>query len=118
MIVFIAQWFVNALGVLAAGYFVPGVSVASFYIALIVAAFLGVLNLLVRPILVVLTLPITLLTLGLFTFVINALLFWFLASFIQGFAVSGFFAAFFGALVVSVISFIGRHFISDVERVK
>ncbi|MBI5004649.1 MAG: phage holin family protein [Candidatus Lloydbacteria bacterium] len=115
MIVFIAQWFVNALGVLAAGYFVPGVSVTSFYIALIVAAFLGVLNLLVRPILVVLTLPITLLTLGLFTFVINALLFWFLASFIQGFAVAGFFAAFVGALVVSAISFIGRHFIEMID---
>lgn len=112
---FIAQWLVNALGVLATGYFVPGVSVASFYIALIVAALLGALNLLVRPILVVLTLPITLLTLGLFTFVINALLFWFLASFIQGFAVSGFFAAFLGALVVSVVSFIGKHFIEIVD---
>lgn len=115
MTAFIAQWFVNALGVLAAGYFVPGVSVSSFYIALIVAALLGALHLLVRPILVVLTLPITFLTLGLFTFVINAFLFWFLASFIQGFAVVGFFAAFFGALVVSAVSFIGRHFIETLD---
>ena len=81
----------------------------------IVAVLLGALNLLVRPILVVLTLPITFLTLGLFTFVINAFLFWFLSSFIQGFAVTGFFAAFFGALVVSVVSFLGKHFAEAID---
>ena len=115
MISFIVQWLVNALGVLVAGYLVPGVSVASFYIAFIDAVLLGALNLLVRPILVVLTLPITFLTLGLFTFVINAFLFWFLSSFIQGFAVTGFFAAFFGALVVSVVSFLGKHFAEAID---
>jgi putative membrane protein len=110
-----AQWLVNALSVLAAGYIVHGVSVGSFYTALIVAVLLTALNILIRPILVVLTLPITLITLGLFTLVINAFLFWFLSSFIQGFSVSGFFAAFFGALVVSAMSFIGKHFVEAID---
>jgi len=110
----IAQWFFNAFGVLTAGYFIPGVSVVSFYTGLIVAVILGALNLFVRPILILLTLPITFLTLGLFTLVINAFLFWFLSSFIKGFSVSGFFAAFFGALTVSVISFLGRRIIEAI----
>jgi putative membrane protein len=97
-------WLINALSLLAVAYFLPSVSVASFYIALITALVLGLLNTLIRPVLVLITLPITILTLGLFTLVINALLFWFVASFVAGFGVAGFWSAFWGALLYSVIS--------------
>ncbi len=93
-----------ALALLGVEFLVPGVEVASFYTAVIVALILGLLNLIVRPILVILTLPITIVTLGIFIFVINALLFWFAASFIEGFAVSGFLAALLGSLLVSLAS--------------
>lgn len=97
-------WLVNAVSLLAVAYFLPSVSVASFYIALIAALLLGLVNTLIRPLLVLITLPITILTLGLFTLVINALLFWFVASFVEGFRVAGFWSAFWGALLYSVIS--------------
>ena len=97
-------WLINALSLLAVAYFLPSVNVASFYIALITALVLGLLNTLIRPVLVLITLPITILTLGLFTLVINALLFWFVATFVAGFAVAGFWSAFWGALLYSVIS--------------
>jgi len=97
-------WLINALSLLAVAYLLPSVSVASFYIALITALVLGLLNTLIRPVLVLITLPITILTLGLFTLVINALLFWFVASFVAGFHVAGFWSAFWGALLYSVIS--------------
>ena len=97
-------WLINALSLLAVAYILPSVSIASFYTALITALVLGLLNTLIRPLLVLVTLPITILTLGLFTLVINALLFWFVASFVQGFRVDGFWSAFWGALLYSVIS--------------
>jgi putative membrane protein len=97
-------WVINALSLLAVAYLLPTVSVASFYTALITALVLGLLNTLIRPLLVLVTLPITILTLGLFTLVINALLFWFVASFVEGFHVAGFWSAFLGALAYSVIS--------------
>lgn len=116
MAALLAQWLFNAFGVLAAGYLVSGVSVDSLYTGLIVAVILGALNLFVRPVLLFLALPITLLSLGLFTFVINAFLFWFIASFIDGFSVTGFGAAFFGALIVSFASFLGKRFIDALEQ--
>lgn len=83
-----------------------GVSVDNFYIALIVALIWGVVMLTVRPILGLLTLPINLLTLGLFSFVLNALLFWFIASFVQGFYVAGFVAALLGSVILSCVNWI------------
>jgi len=109
----IAKWFISALSLLAAAYFIPGISVASFYTALIVALFLGIVNAFIRPILVVLTLPINVVTLGVFIFVINGFLFWFLSTFIKGFYVSGLGVAIVGALVVSVFSFLGNKFIAS-----
>ncbi|MCD5381971.1 MAG: phage holin family protein [Candidatus Pacebacteria bacterium] len=99
---------ITALGLLIAAYVVPGIAIANLYIAIIAAIILGLLNLIVRPVLVVLTLPITILTLGLFMFVINAALFLFVASFVDGFAVQGFLAALIGSLIVSVVSAIGN----------
>lgn len=103
----IARLFVVALALLAAAAYIPGIVVANPYTALIVALLLGLLNLIVRPILFVLTLPITILTFGLFSFVLNAGLFWFVASFVEGFTVDGFIPAFLGALVMSVANWVG-----------
>jgi len=97
-------WLINALALLALPYLVPSVQVDSFYTALVAALLLGLVNTLIRPLLVLLTLPVTVLTLGLFVFVINGLLFWFVASFVEGFRVAGFWSAFFGAIVYALIS--------------
>lgn len=100
------RWLVNALALLAVAYLYSGVKVDSFTAALIAALVLGLVNALVRPILVVLTLPVTLLTLGLFIFVINALLFWLVAEVVKGFTVTGFMAALIGSILFSIITLI------------
>ena len=97
-------WLINALALLAIKYIMPSITVDSFVTALIVAVVLGLINTLVRPIFVILTLPVTILTLGLFIFVINGLLFWAAGSFIPGFHVEGFWAGVFGAIIYSIIS--------------
>lgn len=97
----------TALALLLSAYLVPGIVVDSFYIAVVTAIVLGLLNLFIRPILIILTLPITILTLGLFVFIINASLFWLASTFIQGFAVSGFIPALIGTFIVSIVSAIG-----------
>ena len=105
---FILKLLITALALLLVAYLLPGVAVSSFYIALIVAVLLGLLNLIVKPILVVLTLPINILTLGLFMWVINGFLFWFVGTFVDGFSVDGFLTAIIGALIVSVFSWLGE----------
>ena len=80
--------------------------VDTLYTAIIVAVLLGVINMVVRPILVLLTLPLTILTLGLFLFVVNASLFWFVGSFVEGFVVEGFAAALLGSLIVSFVGWV------------
>lgn len=112
MLKLITKLLIIVIALLVVSNYVPGIIVESFYIALIVAVILGLINLLIKPILLVLTLPINLLTLGLFTFVLNALLFWFVASFVQGFEVNGFIPAFIGAFIVSVFSWLGNRFLS------
>jgi len=99
-------WLVNALALLALPYVFPGVKVDTFGAALIAALALGLINALIRPLLILLTLPVTLLTLGLFIFVINGLLFWWVGSFVDGFHVSGFWSGFFGAIIYSIISWL------------
>jgi putative membrane protein len=100
----IISWVINALALLALPYIFDSIRIEGFYTALITALVLGLVNALIRPILIVLTLPLNVLTLGLFTFVINGLLFWFVASFVKGFSVAGFWPAFWGALVYSIVS--------------
>jgi len=100
----IIGWVINALALLALPYVFDSIRVDSFYTALITALVLGLVNTLIRPILILLTLPINLLTLGLLTFVINGLLFWFVASFVKGFFVAGFWPAVGGAIVYGFIS--------------
>src|SRR5881628_3279633 len=96
-------WLINALALLALPYLVPSVQVDSITTALVAAALLGLVNTLIRPLVVLLTLPATVLTLGLFIFVINALLFWAVGSWVQGFHVAGFWSAFLGAILYSII---------------
>ena len=97
-------WLINAAAVFALPYVFDSIRVDTFYTALIVALILSILNTIVRPILLVLTFPITFLTLGLFIFVLNGLLLWFIASFVKGFTIAGFWPAVFGAIVYSLIS--------------
>lgn len=98
----ILKWVLSAAALLLVAYLYPGVQVASFGAALIAALVIGLLNMLVRPVLVVLTIPITILTLGLFLFVINAALFWAAASMLTGLHVDGFGAALVGSLIYSL----------------
>jgi putative membrane protein len=97
-------WLINALALLALKYLMPSITVDSFVTALIVAVVLGFINTLIRPIFIILTLPVTILTLGLFIFVINGLLFWAVGNFVPGFHVDGFWSGVFGAIVYSIIS--------------
>jgi len=99
----LVNWLLSATALLAVAYLYSGVVVSSFSAALIAAAVLGALNMVVRPILVLLTLPVTLVTLGLFLFIVNALMFWAAASLVTGLSVKGFGAALIGSLIYSVL---------------
>ena len=100
---FILKWLLSAAALLAVAYLYSGVVVTSFTGALIAAAVLGALNLVVRPLLVLLTLPVTVVTLGLFLFIVNALMFWAAASLVSGLSVTGFGAALIGSLIYSLL---------------
>ena len=106
MIKLVVRWLLLACALLLVAYLYTGVTVASFGAALFAAFVLGLLNTIVRPLLVLLTLPVTLLTLGLFLFVINALMFWAAAGLLAGFNVSGFGAALIGSLIYSLASMV------------
>ena len=104
MIRLLIVWLINALALMAVAYLMPSIQVSSFGAALVAALVLGLVNAVVRPVLVLLTLPVTILTLGLFIFVLNGLLFWMVGSWLQGFWVGGFWAGVLGAIVFSIIS--------------
>jgi putative membrane protein len=104
MLTLLARWIINAARLLLVAYLYSGVQVGSFTAALVAALVLGLVNAVIRPILVILTLPVTILTLGIFLFVINALLFWFVAEIVGGFTVTGFMAALIGSLLFSIIT--------------
>lgn len=111
----IAKLIVVALVILALPSFVPGISIAqsAFGTALLVAILFGILNAVVRPLILLIAFPITILTLGLFSFVVNALLFWGVGSFVKGFEVTGFMPALIGSLIVSVVSSILHMVLSE-----
>ena len=98
------SWVFNAMALIAVAYFVPGISVDGFGSALLAALVLGLVNTLIRPLLVLLTLPISLLTLGLFILAINGFLFWLAGSVLKGFAVAGFWDGVIGAVLYSIFS--------------
>ena len=99
----ILKWLLSAVALLAVAYLYSGVQVNSFGSALIAAAVIGLLNMVVRPVLVILTLPVTIVTLGLFLFIINARLFWAASGLLGGFHVNGFLAALIGSLLYSLL---------------
>ena len=99
-------WLINTVALMAVAYLMPSVTISSFGAALIASAVLGLVNTVIRPVLVLLTLPVTVLTLGLFIFVINGLLFWMVASWLEGFDVAGFWSGVLGAIVYSLISWL------------
>lgn len=108
----IAKWILVALAFLALPSFIDGISIASFTTALIIAFFWGLAILTVRPVLNLVLLPINILTLGLFSFIINALLFWGIGSFIKGIEISGFVPALLGSLVITAANFIADKILS------
>ena len=106
MVRLLVAWLINALALLALPYVVPSIQISSFGTALVAALVLGLVNTLIRPLVLLLTFPATLLTLGLFIFVINGLLFWAVSTFVDGFHVAGFWSAMLGAIVYGVISWL------------
>jgi len=114
---FLLRVIVNALAIMLAASIVPGIAVDGLVSALAAAVLLGLINAFVRPVLLILTLPITLLTLGLFLFVLNGFCFWLVAWLVKGFHVAGFGSALLGSVVVSVVSWIVTALISDSGKV-
>ena len=106
MLMLLARWIVNAAALVLVAYIYPGVQIDSFMAALFAALALGLVNAVIRPLLVILTLPVTLLTLGLFLFVINALCFWLVSEMIRGFNVGGFAAALVGSILYSLVTLV------------
>jgi putative membrane protein len=99
------KWLIMAVSIIVSAYLIPGVKVSGFFAALWVALFLGIVNILIKPILIIITLPINILTLGLFTFVINALLILLGSSVVKGFEVSGFWVAVIFSIILSLINY-------------
>ncbi len=101
---FLVTWIITAISLVITAYIVPGINIATWQTAAIAAIILGLVNAVIKPILIFFTLPLTILTLGLFLFVVNAISFGLVAYFTPGFRVDGFFPALFGAIVLSFVS--------------
>ena len=114
----LVRWLVLTVAIVFSSYLISGIQVSGVFSALFAAAILGILNVFFRPILIILTLPINILTLGLFTFVINALILKMASGVISGFEVHGFWSAVFGALVISAFNWILNSLINERGRVE
>ena len=114
---FLIRALINAVAIWLATEIVPGIEVRNATTVVVAALVLGLVNAVVRPVLLVLTLPLTLVTLGLFLFVLNAICLWLTSAVVPGFAVHGFWPAFWGALIVSALSWAVNGFVSDRGRV-
>ncbi len=112
------RWFVLTAAVLVASWFLEGIRVEGLFSALAAAATLGILNAVLRPLILLLTLPVNILTLGLFTFVINALMLRIVSAVIPGFTVRGVWTAVFGALIIGVVSWLLNGFVGERGRVE
>ena len=111
------RWLILTVAIMVSAYLFPGIEVGGFGSALFAALVLGILNAFFRPILIILTLPINILSLGLFTFVINAFLLMMVSGVIQGFEVHGFWSAVFGSLIISLVNYLLNSFINERGRV-
>jgi len=118
MIGLLIRWLILTIAILAAAYLLEGIHVSGFWAAFFAASVLGILNAVLRPILILLTLPLNILTLGLFTFLINAFILKLASGFIPGFEIDGFWTAVFGSLIISVINWLLSSFVSDRGRVE
>lgn len=107
------RWLISAVALMLVAYYVPGVRVAGVYTALIAALIFGLINALIRPLAILLTLPLNVVTLGLFTLVINALMFWLASTIVKGFYVSGFWPAFWGALIMWIVAWLTNMLLSN-----
>ena len=114
---FLIRLVINAVALLVVAYFLPGVHVSSFWSALLVAFILGIVNAVLRPLLFLLTLPLQILTLGLFTLIINGFLFWWVAQWHLGLTVDGYWTAFLAAIVLAIVSFLLSLVVREAERV-
>jgi len=114
----LVRWLLLTISIIVTSYLVDGIHVTSFFAAFFAAAVLGILNALFRPILIVITLPINILTLGLFTFVINALLLKMASGVVPGFYVEGFWSAVFGSLIISLVSWVLNSFVNERGRIR
>jgi putative membrane protein len=112
----LARWLILTAAILVTSYLMQGIQVENFFSAFLAAAVLGILNVFFRPVLLILTLPINILSLGLFTFVINALLLMMASGVIPGFVVRGFWSAVFGALLISFVNWILSSFLTRVKK--
>jgi putative membrane protein len=118
MIGIFLRWFILTFAIAVTSYLLDGIHVRNFFSAVFAAATLGILNAFFRPILIIVTLPINILSLGLFTFVINALLLMMVSGIISGFDVHGFWSAVFGSILISVVSWALNAFIGERGTVK
>jgi putative membrane protein len=109
---FFLRWSINLLALVIAGAVIPGIRIPSLQMGIVAAGILGIVNAVIRPVVLILTLPINLLTLGLFTLVINAAMLKLVAELVPGFTIDSFGAAFFGALLISIISWVVNVFVS------
>ena len=114
----LVRWLMLTVAIMFASYLIGGIQIKGFFSAFFAAAILGILNAFFRPILILLTLPINILTLGLFTFIINAMLLKMASGVISGFEVYGFWPAIFGSLLISVVSWILSSFINERGRME
>lgn len=112
------RWLILTAAITVAAYLMEGIRVSGFFTALFTAAILGVLNAFFRPVLLILTLPFNIMTLGLFTFVINAMLLKMASGVISGFEVVGFWTAIFGSLIISLVNWLLISFINEQGRVE
>ncbi len=104
MIMLLVKWAALALCIMFVSWIIPGITISSFTTALIAAVVIAIVNVVIKPVLILLTLPINILTLGIFILVINALLFMFVAYLVPGVEIDGFWSAFLGAIVLSILS--------------
>ncbi len=116
MVGFLLRWSINLVALVVAGSFINGIRIQSLGMSIVAAGILGVVNAVIRPMVLVLTLPINLLTLGLFTLVINALMLQLVAAVVPGFVIEGFWAAFWGAFVISLVSWLLNLFVGGDGR--
>ena len=115
---FVIRWVINAVALLLISQVIRGIEVDGIVAALAAAAVLGIFNAVLRPVLLILTLPLTIVTLGLFALVLNGFMLYLVGSLVKGFSVHGFWAAVFGAILLSLVSGLANAFISDRGRVE